>query len=54
MFDSLTILVLAGFGFLGLLITSLTGLLRQLPELFQAFNEARRAMRRRHEDDSPE
>ncbi|MGW5031128.1 hypothetical protein ACWEQW_07580 [Streptomyces nigra] len=36
---------LAVFGFLGLLITLIAALLRQLPELFSAWREARGALR---------
>ncbi|CAL9421850.1 hypothetical protein SUDANB70_01886 [Streptomyces sp. enrichment culture] len=36
---------LAVFGFLGLLITLMAALLRQLPELFSAWREVRRALR---------
>lgn len=36
---------LAVFGYLGLLITLMVALLRQLPELFSAWRAARRALR---------
>ncbi|MFH9075647.1 hypothetical protein [Streptomyces alboflavus] len=43
--NTATLLALAAFGLLGLLVKLLTGLLHQLPELFRALHEAKRAMR---------
>ncbi|CAL9507567.1 hypothetical protein [Streptomyces sp. enrichment culture] len=43
--NSVTLLVLAVFGFLGLCVMLAVALLRQLPELFEAWHTARRSLR---------
>jgi hypothetical protein len=43
--DTITLVTLAAFGFVGLLITLSIGLLRQLPELFRALRAAKNALR---------
>ncbi|MGW2021990.1 hypothetical protein [Streptomyces decoyicus] len=43
--DAITQWALAAFSLLGLCLMLLTGLLRQLPELIRAMQEARQAMR---------
>lgn len=43
--NSVTLLALAVFGFLGLCVMLAVSLLRQLPELFEAWHKARRSWR---------